>query len=59
LNTLTEENYLKAFFHLANDKNEVTVNEISKFLQVKMPTVNNMMKKFAEKNGLFMKVINR
>lgn len=52
MNTLTEENYLKAFFHLANDKNEVTVNEISKFLQVKMPTVNNMMKKFAEKKWI-------
>lgn len=52
LNTLTEENYLKAFFHLANDKNEVAINEISKFLHVKMPTVNNMMKKFAEKNWI-------
>lgn len=52
MNTLTEENYLKAFFHLANDKNEVAVNEISKFLQVKMPTVNNMMKKFAEKKWI-------
>ena len=48
-NTLTEENYLKAFFHLLNDENTVTVNEISKFLKVKMPTVNNMMKKFADK----------
>lgn len=48
-NTLTEENYLKAFFHLANEKNEVTMNELSKFLLVKMPSVNNMMKKFAEK----------
>ncbi|WP_124640463.1 metal-dependent transcriptional regulator [Amniculibacterium aquaticum] len=51
-NTLTEENYLKAFFHLANEKNEVSVNEISKFLNVKMPTVNNMMKKFAEKKWI-------
>lgn len=48
-NTLTEENYLKAFFYLASDENTVTVNEISKFLNVKMPTVNNMMKKFSEK----------
>jgi len=48
--TLTEENYLKAIFHLINEENTVTVNEISKFLKVKMPTVNNMMKKFAEKN---------
>jgi len=47
--TLTEENYLKAIFHLTSEENTVTINEISKFLNVKMPTVNNMMKKFAEK----------
>lgn len=45
--SLTEENYLKAIFHLANGENTVTVNEISKFLNVKMPSVNNMMKKFS------------
>lgn len=48
--SLTEENYLKAIFHLRNDNNTVTVNELSKFLNVKMPSVNNMMKKFALKN---------
>lgn len=48
-NTLTEENYLKAVFHLTNETNEFLLNELSKFLQVKMPTANNMMKKFAEK----------
>lgn len=48
-NTLTEENYLKAIFHLISAENTVTINEISKFLMVKMPTVNNMMKKFSEK----------
>ena len=48
--SLTEENYLKAIFHLRNDDNTVTLNELSKFLNVKMPSVNNMMKKFAQKN---------
>ena len=48
--SLTEENYLKAIFHLRNEDNMVTVNELSKFLNVKMPSVNNMMKKFARKN---------
>lgn len=48
-NTLTEENYLKALFHLTAEKNSVAVNELSKFLGVKMPSVNNMMKKFADK----------
>ncbi|SFI92418.1 iron (metal) dependent repressor, DtxR family [Kaistella treverensis] len=47
--SLTEENYLKAIFHLLKDDNSVTVNELSKFLNVKMPSVNNMMKKFAQK----------
>ena len=48
--SLTEENYLKAIFHLRNEDNTVTVNELSKILNVKMPSVNNMMKKFAQKN---------
>ena len=50
MNSLTEENYLKAFFHLSDDNNQVTVNELSKFLNIKMPSVNSMMKKFADKN---------
>lgn len=50
MTTLTEENYLKAIFHLSEKKNSVTVNELSKFLNIKMPSVNSMMKKFAEKN---------
>lgn len=45
----TEENYLKALFNGANEKGETTVNELSKMLQIKMPTVNSMMKKLAEK----------
>ncbi|UZT98464.1 metal-dependent transcriptional regulator [Chryseobacterium fluminis] len=47
--TLTEENYLKALFHLVDKEKKVTINELSKFLNVKMPSVNNMMKKFADK----------
>lgn len=47
--SLTEENYLKAIFHLQTDDNTVTITELSKFLNVKMPSVNNMMKKFAQK----------
>lgn len=50
MNSLTEENYLKAIFHLLDTENQVTVNELSKFLQIKMPSVNSMMKKFADKN---------
>jgi DtxR family Mn-dependent transcriptional regulator len=47
--SLTEENYLKALFTLANDKGEVNVNELSRKLSIKMPTVTSMMKKLAEK----------
>ncbi|WP_394673797.1 metal-dependent transcriptional regulator [uncultured Chryseobacterium sp.] len=47
--TLTEENYLKALFHVVDPEGKVTINELSKFLNVKMPSVNNMMKKFADK----------
>ncbi len=54
--SLTEENYLKAIFHLRNEDNTVTVNELSKFLNVKMPSVNNMMKKFAQKNWIIYEV---
>ena len=49
MNSLTEENYLKALFNLSNDKGEVNVNELSKRLQIKMPTVTSMMKKLSEK----------
>ena len=50
MNSLTEENYLKAIFHLLDSENQVTVNELSRFLQIKMPSVNSMMKKFADKD---------
>jgi DtxR family Mn-dependent transcriptional regulator len=45
----TEENYLKALFNLANGKGEVTVNDLSKELDIKMPTVNSMVKKLADR----------
>jgi len=45
----TEENYLKALFTLTNAKGEASVNELSKHLDIKMPTVNSMMKRMANK----------
>lgn len=45
----TEENYLKNLFYLENKLGEATANELSKSLDIKMSTVNSMMKKFAEK----------
>ncbi len=49
MNSFTEENYLKAMFNIADNKGEVSVNDLSKALEIKMPTVNSMMKKLAEK----------
>lgn len=50
MNSLTEENYLKALYHLVNDTDEVSVNDLSRQLNIKMPSVNSMIKKFADKN---------
>lgn len=51
MNSLVEENYLKALFHLSrNGRGEVNVKDLSKHLEIKMPTVNSMMKKLAEKD---------
>ncbi len=47
--TLTEENYLKALFHLSVDNPQVSVLDLSKSLDIKMPTVNSMVKKLAVK----------
>lgn len=49
MNSLTEENYLKALYHLVNDNDEVSVNDLSRQLNIKMPSVNSMIKKFADK----------
>ena len=49
MNTYAEENYLKALFNLSNDKGEVTVQELSIELNIKMPSVNSMIKKLADK----------
>jgi DtxR family Mn-dependent transcriptional regulator len=50
MNSLAEENYLKALFNIADEKGEVNVNDLSKHLDIKMPTVTAMMKKLAAKN---------
>ncbi len=49
MNSLTEENYLKALFNLAGEDGEVNVNDLSKHLDIKMPTVTSMMKRLSEK----------
>lgn len=50
-NSFTEENYLKALYNLTSEtgEGEVNVNDLSKRLDIKMPTVTSMMKKLAKK----------
>jgi len=47
MNSLTKENYLKALFYLANEKNEISVKDLSEYIGVRMPSVGSMMKKFS------------
>ncbi|MBS1629859.1 MAG: metal-dependent transcriptional regulator [Bacteroidetes bacterium] len=49
MRSLAEENYLKGLFQLANDAGETGVQELSRHLGIKMPTVNSMVKRLAEK----------
>jgi len=49
MNSLTEENYLKALLNLSKNQGEVTVKELSTHLGIKMPSVTSMMKKMADK----------
>ncbi len=49
MRSLAEENYLKGLFQLANEAGETGVNELSRHLGIKMPTVNSMVKRLAEK----------
>lgn len=49
MNSLIEENYLKALFNDANDVGEVSVKDLSKKLDIKMPTVTSMMKRLSSK----------
>jgi DtxR family Mn-dependent transcriptional regulator len=49
MNSLTEENYLKALLLLSQGHGEVNVKELSHHLDIKMPSVTSMMKKMCEK----------
>jgi DtxR family transcriptional regulator, Mn-dependent transcriptional regulator len=49
MNSLNEENYLKALLNLSQADGEVNVKDLSKHLDIKMPSVTSMMKKMADK----------
>ncbi len=47
----TEENYLKSLYALADQKEKVSISELSRLLKVSLPTVNSMIKNL-ESQGL-------
>ena len=51
MNTLAEENYLKAIFKLSGEKNEAaTTNAIAEELNTKASSVTDMIKKLTDKS---------
>lgn len=49
MNSQSEEDYLKALYHLEKDFNAVSTNSIADFLDMKPSSVTDMLKKLAEK----------
>ena len=49
MGSLTEENYIKSIYSLSLEPGEVSVSALAKKLQVKLPTINSMIKKLASK----------
>lgn len=49
MNTFTEENYLKAIYHLSIQEESVSTNQIAASLNTKAASVTDMLKKLAEK----------
>ena len=49
MNSQSEEDYLKALYHLEMDFNAVSTNSIANFLDMKPSSVTDMLKKLAEK----------
>ena len=50
MNSESEEDYLKALYHLQKESDEVTTNSIAEFLEMKPSSVTEMLKKLSEKN---------
>jgi DtxR family Mn-dependent transcriptional regulator len=49
MNTLAEENYLKAIYHLSLNDLNVSTNQIAAALNTKAASVTDMLKKLADK----------
>ena len=50
MNSQSEEDYLKALYHLQMESIRVTTNSIADYLKMKPSSVTDMLKKLAEKN---------
>tara|TARA_B100000902_G_C27148855_1_gene832632 strand:- start:33 stop:698 length:666 start_codon:yes stop_codon:yes gene_type:complete len=50
--TIVIENYLKALYALSQNNGVVSLTDLSKELEVSLPTVNNMVKKLQEKGWI-------
>ena len=50
MNTFTEENYLKAIFHLSLQNEYASTNQIASSLNTKAASVTDMLKKLADKH---------
>ncbi|SEN92529.1 iron (metal) dependent repressor, DtxR family [Mucilaginibacter gossypiicola] len=50
MNTLAEENYLKAIYHLAVNDGNASTNQIASSLNTKASSVTDMLKKLADKS---------
>jgi DtxR family Mn-dependent transcriptional regulator len=49
MRTLAEENYLKAIYNLSQNETGATASKLSEKLNVKLPTINSMVNKLADK----------
>ncbi len=49
MRTLAEENYLKAIYNLSQHESGATASKLSEKLKLKLPTINSMVNKLAEK----------
>ena len=48
--SITEENYIKAIYHLQQTDGNVTTNEVAEMLHTKAASVTDMLKKLNAKN---------
>ncbi|MEP3969140.1 MAG: metal-dependent transcriptional regulator, partial [Nonlabens sp.] len=50
MHSISEENYIKAIYHLQDGKALVSTNEIAGRMNTKASSVTDMLKKLADKN---------